>query len=120
LVELLAVGCTLLMSTGQVLLKVGLTRVDSVLTEGSSFFDTVLASIKSPHIVSGALLYLVAALAWVWILSQRPLSTIYPYLALTYAFALIGSALFLGEKVGVWQWAGVIVISVGIYLVSRT
>ena len=117
LVETLAVLCTVMMASGQILLKSGLTKSGFSLTKGIS--GAVLSVISSPRVLFGVLLYLVSAVLWIWILSQRPLSYIYPFLALSFGFALIGSSLFLGEKVNMTQWIGVVVIALGIFLVSR-
>jgi drug/metabolite transporter (DMT)-like permease len=116
--ELIAVLSTLLMASGQIILKLGLNRI-GVFT-GKTFWQAVALVITNPNVIIGALLYVVAAFIWVWVLSQRPLSYIYPFLATTYIFALIGSTLVLGEPVNWVRWAGVAAIGFGIFLISRT
>jgi len=117
LVEALAVLCTLMMAGGQIMLKIGLSSVNAGAVGG--VYRVLLRATGSPKVWLGVLLYLISALLWVWILTQRPLSYIYPFLAFSYGFALIGSSLFLGEKVCWIQWVGIVVIALGIFLVSR-
>ena len=78
-----------------------------------------LSASSSVKVWLGLILYLISAFLWVWILTQRPLSYIYPFLAFSYGFALLGSSLFLDEKVCWIQWVGIAVIALGIFLVSR-
>lgn len=116
--ELVAILSTLLMASGQIILKLGLNRIGK-LTE-KPFWESVVLIITNPNVIIGAILYVIAAFVWVWVLAQRPLSYIYPFLATTYIFALIGSSLFLGEQINWIRWAGVAVIGFGIFLISRT
>lgn len=116
--ELVAILSTLLMASGQIILKLGLNRMGK-LTE-KPFWESVVLIITNPHVIIGAILYVIAAFIWVWVLQQRQLSYIYPFLATTYIFALIGSSLILGEPINWVRWTGVAVIGFGIFLISRT
>ncbi|MBP7733685.1 MAG: EamA family transporter [Caldisericia bacterium] len=116
--ELVAILSTLLMASGQIILKLGLNRMGK-LTE-KPFWESVVLIITNPNVIIGAILYVIAAFVWVWVLQQRPLSYIYPFLATTYIFALVGSSLVLGEPINWVRWAGVAVIGFGIFLISRT
>lgn len=120
LVETLAILCTLLMATGQISIKTGLTNIGGFSGEGTTVISQILKAIGNPFILFGVLLYLVASITWIWVLSLRPLSYIYPFLALTYVFALIGSKFLLHEDVNMLRWIGVAVIAAGIFLVSRS
>lgn len=116
--ELVAILSTLLMASGQIILKLGLNRIGKLTDK--PFWESVVLIITNPNVIVGALLYIIAAFVWVWVLSQRPLSYIYPFLATTYVFALIGSSLVIGESVNWVRWAGVAAIGFGIFLISRT
>jgi drug/metabolite transporter (DMT)-like permease len=116
--ELIAVLSTLLMASGQIILKLGLNRIGGF--AGKSFWVSIVTIISNPNVIIGALLYIIAAFIWVWVLSQRPLSYIYPFLATTYIFALLGSNMVLGEPINWIRWAGVAAIGFGIFLISRT
>jgi drug/metabolite transporter (DMT)-like permease len=118
MVELTAILSTLLMASGQIILKLGLNRIGKLTDK--PFWDSIGLIISNPNVIIGALLYVIAAFVWVWVLSQRPLSYIYPFLATTYIFALIGSSLILGEPLNWLRWAGVVAIGFGIFLISRT
>lgn len=117
MVEVTVILCTMMMACGQVMLKIGLNALSS--GESKGMINLFLSASNSIKVWVGLLLYLVSALLWVWILTQRPLSYIYPFLAFSYACVLIGSGLFLGEKICWIQWVGIAVIALGIFLVSR-
>ncbi len=116
--ELVAILCTFLMASGQIAIKMGLTKIGGFL--GKSGIQSIVHAITNPLILLGIFLYLVASITWLWVLSNKPLSYIYPVLALTYAFALIGSSMVLHEHISLWRWIGVAVISAGIFLISRS
>ena len=118
MVELTAILSTLLMASGQIVLKLGLNRIGKL--SEKPFWDSVVLIITCPYVIIGALLYVVASFIWVWVLSQRQLSYIYPFLATTYIFAMIGASLVLNEPFNWMRWAGVAAIGFGIFLISRT
>ena len=119
MVEAVAIACTLLMATGQIVIKTGLTRIGG-LSAGRDFWSSIISFISNPFVILGISLYLISAVTWIWVVSQRPLSYIYPFLALSYVFALVGSKVFLHEDIHPLRWIGVVVIVIGIYLISRT
>ena len=76
--------------------------------------------IFTPYVFLGMLLYFVSSLIWLVVLSRIPLSFAYPMLSLGYVFILFASALFFKEHISLVRWAGVFVICLGVFLISRS
>jgi multidrug transporter EmrE-like cation transporter len=70
--------------------------------------------IFSPWVLSAGVAVLIAALAWVAALTQLELSRAYPFVGLTFATVLIGSAVFFSEAITIGKVAGVVLIIAGI------
>ena len=95
-------------STGLLLLKGSL---NGLLAAGAFSLalsgDTVLLAV-------GLVLYVLSFGLWVGVLARLPLSTAFPLaIGLTLAFTTIGSALILGERLGLLKLAGILIIFVG-------
>ena len=62
----------------------------------------------------GLVLYVLSFGLWVSVLARMPLSTAFPLaIRLTLAFTTTGSALLLGERLGLLKLAGILLIFVG-------
>lgn len=103
---LVVAGCALLGGTAQVMLKKG----------ADSFSIATLFS--NYYLVVGILLYGVAFIGYVFALRFGKLSILYPLIALSYVFVLIGSRVFIHEPISMRQVMGSLVIIVGVWLVS--
>lgn len=108
-----------LTATGQVFIKRGLNSLGNVdLTGGIlSFYIRVFLS---PPVLLGSLLYLISVFSWLYALSKVDLSFAYPFISLSYVLVLFFSWWFLGETVSLLRWAGIFIISFGVFLISRS
>jgi multidrug transporter EmrE-like cation transporter len=62
----------------------------------------------------------IAAGAWIAALTQFDISRAYPFVALSFIFVLIGSAIFFAEPLTVPKVAGIVLIVVGLAVGSQT
>ncbi len=115
---LFSVGCGVV---GQLMLKLGMGQVGQISAESlAEPLALALRTLTCPLVIVGLGLYGLGAAAWLAVLSRTPLSLAYPMLALSYVLIPLLAWLLLGESVPGVRWAGVAVICVGIYLVSRS
>lgn len=99
---------TFLLAAGQLLFKkVGLEL------RGESA-GGIWRLLLSPALYAALVLYGVATLLWIWILSRVPLSRAYPYVALGVVFVPLASLLFFDERVRPAFWLGTGLIVAGI------
>jgi len=105
-----------LLLAGQVLWKKGLAILPGVYSAGITHLLLGLGG--SIYIWSGLVLYGLATLLWLYLLSKYDLSYIYPFTSLSFVMAIFVSSLLLGETVTWNRWAGAVTIVLGVYLVS--
>jgi multidrug transporter EmrE-like cation transporter len=106
--------------TGELLLKTGMNRHGELNVELSTLFPTAVKLFTSPWVVGGFIFVFSGALFWLAVLSRWPLSLAYPLLSISYIIGILASVLFLGEKINLVQLAGVFVIILGVFLISRS
>lgn len=109
---LIALNIVLLVS-GQVLWKTGVAKL-SLHNMSSAFL-----ALFSPWIFAGIVLYALATVVWIYLLSKMPISMLYPMQSLAYLATVLIAVLVFHEHVSVWRWTGVIVILFGVVLVVK-
>lgn len=73
----------------------------------------------STGFILGAILYVLATVIWIMILSRMPLHIAYPFQSLCYILAAVVSFYFFNEKISIEQWIGFAIIIFGVYLISK-
>ena len=91
-------------SIGQVLFKLG-----------ASGRSTLLEYINWP-VFGGLSLYGLSTVLWILALSREKLTTVYPFSVLTFVLVYAGAILFLGERPGAKEIAGVLLVLAGLAL----
>lgn len=105
---------------GQILLKIGINHIGIVnFSNMDALKQLFFGVIKSPLVISGLFLYVISAAIWLVVLSAVDLSFAYPFIGLTYVMVLILSRFILKEDVNLIRWAGAIIITIGVIVISR-
>lgn len=103
----------ILLVLGQTLWKMGTKSLDFTLN-----FSNIIRIVINPYILSGIIVYGVATIIWIYLLSKSELSMIYPMQSLCYVLAaLIGMFVF-KELIPMTRWFGIGMIILGAYFVS--
>lgn len=111
-----AVICSVLLSFGQLIWKIGLGKLQVVTLIS---VEGLTKALISPYIITGMVIYIVATVIWLNVLSKIPLSFAYPLMSIAYIFGMILAKTVLGESISTVRWLGAFVIVFGVYLVSR-
>lgn len=111
-----AIGCSLMLACGQLIWKIGLDKFHG---QALISLGGLKRAITSPYIWAGMLIYVLATVIWLNVLSKLPLSLAYPLMSAAYVFGLILAKTVLGEQISLTRWAGAFVIIMGMVLVSR-
>lgn len=110
LTTLLALGCVIGISIGQLLFKASANELakaaDGYSTRGLVLLFTALA------------FYGLITLAWVWLLKSAELGKIYPFMALAFVLVPLGSHYFFGEAFTPRYFIGIGLIMAGIVVTS--
>lgn len=64
--------------------------------------------------------YGISILMWMIVLSKVEVSFAYPFLSIGYVVAALAGYYFFGESLSLSRIAGIIVICIGVYLISRS
>lgn len=112
--SLLVLLNTVILVSGQFLWKYGMEKQEDAF---SSIFS-VVRLFFTPYIFTGLVMYGLATVLWLFILTKIPLSTAYPLQSLAYIIAVFGAFFIFGEAVTVWKIAGVLLIMIGVSLIG--
>ncbi|PYN79327.1 MAG: hypothetical protein DMD96_17560 [Candidatus Rokuibacteriota bacterium] len=117
----LVVIAVLIGGTGHVLLSKGMKMVGD-LTEASASLvgPMMLRAASSPSLLLGVALQATFFLMYLTLLSRAQVSQVLPMTALDYVVVALLARLLLAEAVTPTRWAGIALIVVGVFLVSRT
>ena len=100
---------------GQVLLKQG-TLQESFSFDFARPVQLALAISLNPYLVGWVAFSGVSAVLWVVVVSRLPLGFAYPFsLTISFLFLLLVSNWLFGEQISLTRWAGVILMSVGLF-----
>lgn len=103
--------CLLLL--GQVIWKIGTKSINFEIT-----LKGIFNLIFNPYVIAGGIVYVIASMVWIYILSKEDLSKVYPLQSLCYVFgAIIGIFLF-KEDMNVLKILGLTLISIGAFIIS--
>lgn len=107
---------TSLLAISQVLLKLGMDRLDGITAHNPrEILVLFLTALKNPYLLCGAVLLASSFFLWLVILSWFKLSLVFPLTALTYVFVAVLSYFLLGEKL-IWpNYAGIALLAVGVF-----
>ncbi|MFH0701143.1 MAG: hypothetical protein V2A62_01770 [Candidatus Woesearchaeota archaeon] len=102
---LITILCTLFTSTGQILWKFGIERINL------SDFWTIL---NIPFVL-GFIVYALGGLLMLLAFKKGDLSLVYPIIATGYVWvSLLSPLLFPTDSMNVWKWSGVILIMISV------
>ncbi len=118
--QLLVISVTLNV-TANILLKKGVISFGGVSGEKAKVLLELSKAALNPLILIGLVLYGLSFMIWLRVLTFNDLSKSYPIFA-TCVFLLttIGSVSFLNEQITLLRIAGIAVMLIGIFIVSRS
>ena len=102
---LLLVAAAVCAAVGQTLFKLGASN------------RTSLASLINATIAFGIGFYLLGTILWIVALRKLPLSSAYPFTAVTFILVYLASAAFLGEKLTAGGIVGSVIVLLGLALI---
>jgi drug/metabolite transporter (DMT)-like permease len=118
---LLALASIALGAVAQVLLKAGMT---SVVVRGAIAAGPKLgiaqAVLLSPGVIGGLMLYGLATVLWLGVLSRAELSQAYPFVGLSVVITAAMGWLIFADAMSVTRIAGIALIVAGVVLVGRS
>ncbi len=103
----------LLLVSGQILWKIGVENI------AEWNVSTIYILMRSPYIIGGCFLYVIAVGMWFYVISKLPFSVAYPCQSLSYVLGVFIAYFLFKEHVELTKWLGIAIIMLGVYLVAR-
>jgi len=116
---LLVVAGSVLAGLGEALLSKGMKELGDIGGWGWAGLWKLARMFSNPKVLLGVFLLAGFFFLYAAALSWADLSYVMPGTALSFVFGTLIAALFLGERVSLWRWAGVAVIVLGVLLVWK-
>jgi len=104
-------------SLGQVFWKLGMNAVGAI---DNFSISGIVSMFLNPLVFLGLLMYGLSTIFWLIALSQKDLSYVYPFIALTFIIVLLLSKFLLHENVGIYRIVGTLIIIAGLIIVVNT
>lgn len=111
----LALIQSILLSGGQVLMKIGLTKAGDFSITFAYFYRLF---INLPFFCCG-LCYAAASVLWMYIIKHFPFSMAYPMVSLSYVMGMFAAIIFFKEQIPMHRWIGVFLILSGCVLIAK-
>ena len=115
---LLILISVLLNCAAQLCIRKGMLIIGEV--EMSSIVRSLGVMITNLWLWGAMISYAVSILLWIVVLSKVEVSFAYPFLSIGYVVAVLVGYYFFGESLSLIRVAGIIIICVGVYLISRS
>lgn len=113
-----AVLCSVLFaSSGHLLIKAGLNALDRPQLHQGLIFR-LSHCLVNPVVLLGLGIYAVGTVAWVFAVSKREISYLFPLTALNYVLVAVGGRLLLAEPIPPSRWLGIAVVVVGVVVMQ--
>ncbi len=110
----------LLNAVAQLLLKEGMRRIGYFAFHWDNIIPIGLRVAANPFVIGGLVIYVVSFVVWLLVLSRVAVSFAYPMLSLGYIFNAVAAYYLFNENVSLTRFAGICVIVLGTYLITRT
>jgi len=115
----LSIFTTLLITSGQVLWKIGLQKIGGFYLPDRSIIENFFRIILNGWIFSGFVVYAIATGFFMWLLSKYDISLVIPISSVSFIFSLIAGSMIFHEQINFLRVAGVALIMIGIILTIR-
>jgi len=119
LAELALLGSIVFAASGHLLIKEGLNVAASA-TLHEPIGLRILAYLGQPSVFLGLCVYGIGTLAWIFAVSKREISYLFPLTALNYVVVALGGRLLFGESIPLKRWAGILVVVCGVILMNQS
>ena len=117
---LLILTGVLLNASAQLFLKAGVHDLGVIELRWETLISAGWRLALEPHILGGVFCYVVSVVVWILALSRVEVSMAYPMLSIGYVVNALAAWALFGESVTPFRFAGIGVIILGVYMISRS
>ncbi len=113
------IGAVSFAAVGHLLIKYGLLRVAHS-AANQTLTSKLVTYLTNPIVFSGLFIYGVGTLMWVFAVSRKEISFLYPLTALNYGVIALGGKLLFGEIISPARWLGIGIVVLGVILMQKS
>ena len=117
LADLAVLGSILLAASGHMMIKHGLREVSAGVAL-SSLAARLAAYFTQPAVVAGLVIYGLGTALWIFAVSKRDISYVFPITALNYVLVTLGGKWLFAEVIPARRWLGIAVVVIGVALMQ--
>ena len=110
----------LLNAAAQLLLKQGMRTIGQFAFSLDNILPVGARVALNPFVFAGLLCYVISVVVWLMALSRVEVSYAYPLLSVGYIVTAFAGQFFFQESLGPVRWAGILVICLGVFLITRS
>jgi len=104
----------------QITLKQGMRGIGPFAFSLGNVIPVGIKIFLNPFVAMGLICYVVSVVVWLMVLSRVEVSYAYPLLSVGYIVVAFAGKTLLNESFGLDRWAGVLIIALGVYLITRS
>jgi len=116
---LLAVSTTLLITSGQVLWKIGIQKAGGFYLPEQSIIGNVFRILFNGWVFSGFVVDALATGFFMWLISKFDISLIIPITSVAFIYSLLAGYFIFGEQISLYRVFGVLLIIAGVFFVVK-
>ena len=110
----------LLNAAAQLALKKGMSTIGHFQFSIENIAPIAMRVALNPFVIVGLVCYVVSVAVWLLVLSRVEVSYAYPLLSVGYIVTAFAGKYFFNEALTPVRWAGIVVICLGVYLITRS
>ncbi len=110
----------LLNAVAQLALKKGMSTIGHFQFTVENIIPIAFKVSMNPFVITGLACYVISVVVWLLVLSRVEVSYAYPLLSVGYIVTAFAGKYFFNEALTPVRWAGIIVICIGVYLITRS
>lgn len=103
----------ILLLLGQIIWKFGTKTIDFEIS-----LKGIFNFIFNPYVLGGGIIYVLASVLWIYILSKEDLSKVYPLQSLCYVLGVIAGVFIFNESIDAFKIFGIVLIVGGAFIIS--
>jgi drug/metabolite transporter (DMT)-like permease len=116
---LLAISTTLLITSGQVLWKIGIQKAGGFYLPEQSIIGNLFRILFNGWVFSGFVVYAIATGFFMWLISKFDISLIIPITSVAFIYSLLAGYFIFGEQISLYRVFGVLLIIAGVFFVVK-
>ena len=118
-VVILSISTTLLITSGQVLWKIGIQKAGGFYLPEQSIFENVFRILFNGWVLSGFVVYAIATGFFMWLISKFDISLIIPITSVAFIYSLLAGYFIFDEQISLVRVLGVLLIIAGVFFVVK-